>query len=59
MTDTDMTGWAAADAVSAPETAGGIAADAGLDWADQQRIGFLMDNLAGAAAPSNNPVRAC
>jgi len=42
--------------LAAAQTAEGVTADAGLDWADQQRIGFLLENLIDAAAPSNNPV---
>jgi polyhydroxyalkanoate synthase len=33
----------------------GLVDDAELDWADDQRIGFVVDNLVEAAAPSNNP----
>jgi polyhydroxyalkanoate synthase len=42
--------------LAAAETAGGLAADAGLDWADQQRVGFVLENVVDAMAPSNNPV---
>ena len=38
------------------ETAGGLAADADLDWADTQRVTFALDNMLDALAPSNNPV---
>jgi polyhydroxyalkanoate synthase subunit PhaC len=34
----------------------GLQADAELDWADQQRVSFLLTNLVEAAAPSNNPL---
>ncbi len=34
----------------------GLVADAELDWADQQRMGFVVDNLVEASAPSNNPL---
>ena len=34
----------------------GLVADAGLDWGDGQRVGFLVDNLVEMSAPSNNPV---
>ncbi len=34
----------------------GVVADAGLGWGDGQRMGFIVDNLVEAAAPSNNPV---
>ncbi len=33
----------------------GLVADAELDWGDGQRMGFIVDNLVEAAAPSNNP----
>ena len=42
--------------LAAAETAGGLAADAGLDWADTQRVGFVLENVVDAMAPSNNPV---
>ena len=29
--------------------------DADLDWGDGQRMGFIVDNLIEASAPSNNP----
>ncbi|MGH3406924.1 MAG: PHA/PHB synthase family protein [Streptosporangiaceae bacterium] len=34
----------------------GLQADAELDWADQQRVSFLLTNLVEAVAPSNNPL---
>jgi polyhydroxyalkanoate synthase len=34
----------------------GLVEDASLGWGDQQRMGFIVDNLVAAAAPSNNPV---
>jgi class II poly(R)-hydroxyalkanoic acid synthase len=37
-------------------TLDGLQADADLDWADQQRVAFLLSNLAEALAPSNNPL---
>jgi len=37
------------------EAARGLVDDAGLDWGDDQRIRFIVDNLVEAAAPSNNP----
>jgi len=37
------------------EAARGLVDDAELGWADDQRIGFIVDNLVEAAAPSNNP----
>jgi polyhydroxyalkanoate synthase subunit PhaC len=33
----------------------GLVADADLDWGDDQRMGFIADNLVEAVAPSNNP----
>ncbi|MDQ2849626.1 MAG: alpha/beta fold hydrolase [Actinomycetota bacterium] len=33
----------------------GLVDDADLDWADDQRMRFIVDNLVEAAAPSNNP----
>jgi polyhydroxyalkanoate synthase len=33
----------------------GLVEDAGLDWGDGQRMGFIVDNLVEATAPSNNP----
>jgi polyhydroxyalkanoate synthase len=33
----------------------GLVEDAGLDWGDGQRMGFIVDNLVEASAPSNNP----
>jgi polyhydroxyalkanoate synthase len=33
----------------------GLVEDAALDWGDGQRMGFIVDNLVEAAAPSNNP----
>jgi polyhydroxyalkanoate synthase len=37
------------------ETARGLVRDAELGWADEQRMGFIVDNLVEASAPSNNP----
>ena len=37
------------------ETARGLVEDAELDWGDDQRMGFIVDNLVEASAPSNNP----
>jgi Poly-beta-hydroxybutyrate polymerase (PhaC) N-terminus/Bacterial regulatory proteins, luxR family len=42
--------------LAAAETAGGLAADADLDWADTQRVNFVLENLVDAMAPSNNPI---
>jgi len=36
-------------------TARGLVEDAELDWADDQRMGFIIDNLVEASSPSNNP----
>jgi class II poly(R)-hydroxyalkanoic acid synthase len=33
----------------------GLLHDAELDWGDGERMGFIVDNLVEAAAPSNNP----
>jgi polyhydroxyalkanoate synthase len=33
----------------------GLVDDAELGWGDDQRIGFIVDNLVEASAPSNNP----
>jgi polyhydroxyalkanoate synthase len=33
----------------------GLVEDAALDWGDGQRMGFIVDNLVEASAPSNNP----
>jgi polyhydroxyalkanoate synthase len=33
----------------------GLVADADLDWGDGQRMGFIIDNIVEASAPSNNP----
>jgi polyhydroxyalkanoate synthase len=38
------------------ETAEGVLADAGLDPADAERVGFVLTNLVDALAPSNNPL---
>ncbi len=37
------------------ETARGLVKDADLGWGDDQRMGFIVDNLVEASAPSNNP----
>ena len=37
------------------EAARGLVDDADLDWGDGQRMGFIVDNLVEASAPSNNP----
>jgi poly[(R)-3-hydroxyalkanoate] polymerase subunit PhaC len=38
------------------ETAEGVVAEAGLDEADSERVGFVLTNLIDALAPSNNPL---
>jgi polyhydroxyalkanoate synthase len=42
--------------LAATQTAEGLAAGADLNWADSERVGFALTNLADALAPSNNPV---
>jgi polyhydroxyalkanoate synthase len=42
--------------LAAAETAEGIVAEAGLEAADAERIGFVLTNLIDALAPSNNPL---
>jgi poly[(R)-3-hydroxyalkanoate] polymerase subunit PhaC len=42
--------------LAAAQTAEGLAQDAALDWADTERVGFVLRNLIDALAPSNNPV---
>ena len=37
------------------EAARGLVEDADLGWGDDQRMGFIVDNLVEASAPSNNP----
>ena len=37
------------------EAARGLVDDAELGWGDGQRMGFIVDNLVEASAPSNNP----
>ena len=41
--------------LAAGEAARGVLADAHLGWGDAQRMGFIVDNLVEASAPSNNP----
>ena len=38
------------------DTAEGVVAEAGLDWADSERVEFVLSNLIDALAPSNNPL---
>src|ERR1700749_3614059 len=42
--------------LAAAESAEGVVAEAGLDEADSQRVGFVLTNLIDALAPSNNPL---
>jgi len=42
--------------LAAAQTAEGLVAEAGLDWADSERLGFVLTNLIDALAPSNNPL---
>jgi polyhydroxyalkanoate synthase len=42
--------------LAAAGTAEGVVAEAGLDWADSERVGFVLTNLIAALAPSNNPL---
>lgn len=42
--------------LAAADTAGALTADAQLEWRDQQRMTFVVDNLVEALAPSNNPL---
>ena len=38
------------------QSAAGVVAEAGLDEADSERVGFVLTNLIDALAPSNNPL---
>ena len=40
--------------LAAAQTAEGLVAEAGLDEADSERVGFVLTNLVDALAPSNN-----
>src|SRR5580692_10752207 len=42
--------------LAAAQAAEGVVAEAGLDWADSERVGFMLTNLIDALAPSNNPL---
>ena len=42
--------------LAAAQTAEGVVAEAGLDEADSERVGFMLTNLIDALAPSNNPL---
>src|SRR6266851_10122662 len=41
--------------LAAAQAAEGVVAEAGLDEADSERVGFVLTNLVDALAPSNNP----
>ena len=42
--------------LAAAQAAEGVVAEAGLDGADSERVGFVLTNLVDALAPSNNPL---
>ena len=42
--------------LAAAQAAEGVVAEAGLDEADSERVGFVLTNLIDALAPSNNPL---
>jgi polyhydroxyalkanoate synthase subunit PhaC len=42
--------------LAAAQAAEGVVAEAGLDEADSERVGFLLTNLIDALAPGNNPL---
>src|SRR5579863_8880083 len=42
--------------LAAAQAAEGLVAEAGLDEADSQRVGFVLTNLIDALSPSNNPL---
>jgi polyhydroxyalkanoate synthase len=42
--------------LAAGQTAEQLVGDAGLGWRDQQRVGFLVENLVAALSPSNLPL---
>ena len=42
--------------LAAAQTAEGVVAEAGLDEADSERVGFALTNIIDALAPSNNPL---
>jgi polyhydroxyalkanoate synthase len=42
--------------LAAGQATEGLVADADLDWADSERVGFVVTNLIDALAPSNNPL---
>jgi polyhydroxyalkanoate synthase len=42
--------------LAAAETADGLLADAELDWRDNDKMRFVVDNVVEGLAPSNNPL---
>jgi polyhydroxyalkanoate synthase len=42
--------------LAAAESVSGVVADAGLEEADAERVGFVLTNLIDALSPSNNPL---
>jgi polyhydroxyalkanoate synthase len=42
--------------LAAAESVAGVVAEAGLEGADAERVGFALTNLVDAMAPSNNPL---
>jgi polyhydroxyalkanoate synthase len=42
--------------LAAAESVEGVVAEADLDYADAERVGFVLTNLIDALAPSNNPL---
>ena len=42
--------------LTAAQSVEGVVADADLDYADAERVGFVLTNLIDALAPSNNPL---
>jgi polyhydroxyalkanoate synthase subunit PhaC len=42
--------------LAAADTAATLVCDSGLDWRDAERMGFVVDNVVEALAPSNNPL---
>ena len=42
--------------LAAAESVSGVVADAGLEEADAERVGFVLTNLVDALSPSNNPL---
>jgi polyhydroxyalkanoate synthase len=42
--------------LAAAESAEGLVAEAGLEGADAERVGFVLTNLIDALAPANNPL---